>query len=1004
MKKAIKLFEEGEYAFFNGNYEEAIKCYEEGIRLFPNATAFDNLGSVFLQLGTQNKEVSYFEKAIEKYKQAIELDSNNPDTFHNLGTAFLELACVKKYDEILLKEACGNFEKVFEKLEISHKNSPYLFATWGKTLFYLARENENESLYEEACEKFEKAINIDPDNADVYFNWGLTISNLIRNKQEESLYYEAFDKYQKATELSPSAKTFHLWAILLYDLANIKQDESLFKQSFKKFEKAIELDKGNADVFFHYGIAYYNLAILQRDELLYENACKNFEQAIEINNNFVESFHYLGLSLYGLSIIKRDELLIKKSCEKFENATKLEPNNIYALKDWGNALAFLANLKNDELLFGAACKKYEEAIKINDNNANIFHDYGIAFFNFALKRDMSLFEKAREKFEKVTELEPNNANAFYHLGIVLINIANIKKNDLLFEQACAKFEKVTELEPNNAEAFYNWGNIISYLASLENNESLFKKACNLYEKTTEINQNHADAFYRCGLVYSSLADMTTDDKLLLFEKACNLYEKTTDINQDNTIAFDAWYKTLNVIANTTQNEELFEKIYEKSDYFKKLKKDIIEIIVSLKSINLKSDDTWFYKLLDKDSGNYDSKFFYDTIKNKEISDEKILQYKRIYIFSVLIISTLHVKNKNEKYFAHYLKKKYAQEMLLKNKKTKFTLNAINYSNDPTEGKILLKYLFDKNPTSENFNSDYSAFASCFTFNYDCLNQFRLYGKEEDKEATGLSLVFTDNFFNEEATMPVAQYTISTKNTNVFLGNEIKPSISYKEKNEISLDTTQIKPNINNFQEQEIQLNLKTNYEPKHALFRCIYIDPETPQIETLEVGQKEAYLFYREKYEDLYNKGIAKEEIEKYEKEIKEEVKTEIEQYKEEINDITKQVIKTMKYLKMELKDLNTEEDQKIIGQLLINLRYLTKHIAFKEEQECRMLKIRSIKDENVKVDDDFKRMYIKYLEIPNYVKEIYFGPHAKDMELFQDILIHEGLNIPCKKSKNPFK
>ncbi|MFP3367231.1 hypothetical protein R0J93_26660, partial [Pseudoalteromonas sp. SIMBA_148] len=73
----------------------------------------------------------------------------------------------------------------------------------------------------------------------------------------------------------------------------------------------------------------------------------------------------------------------------------------------------------------------------------------------------------------------------------------------------------------------------------------------------------------------------------------------------------------------------------------------------------------------------------------------------------------------------------------------FRLNTINNVNDPSEGKLLVNYLRniqEKSFYSPDFDENLHAFISCFTFNHDSLNQFRLYGKQDNKEASGLSLV------------------------------------------------------------------------------------------------------------------------------------------------------------------------------------------------------------------------------------------------------------------------
>jgi hypothetical protein len=308
---------------------------------------------------------------------------------------------------------------------------------------------------------------------------------------------------------------------------------------------------------------------------------------------------------------------------------------------------------------------------------------------------------------------------------------------------------------------------------------------------------------------------------------------------------------------------------------------------------------------------------------------------------MLIISQLYVNGENdkkEKGVAYYCEKTIAQKMLFR--KTKFHLNAINYSNDPTEGRTLLDYLFgkEKSPKKEALNTEYGAFAGSFTFNHDSLNQFRLYGKEDGREGTGLSLVFRNSFFSKEAKTAMKQ------------------------------------------REDSKEDSITDEKEEKHALFRCMYIDPETRRVET--VGHKEAYLFYRKKNEE--ETAIEKK----------------IEDYRKYIDNIVENVRMEMENLKALVQDL----EQPIIEQLLINLRYLTKHIAFKEEQECRIVKIYNINDSEIKVSDNFKQMYVRYKpHVVNHIEKVYFGPKAEGMELFHDIVTRNRMNsiIHFDKSKN---
>jgi hypothetical protein len=363
------------------------------------------------------------------------------------------------------------------------------------------------------------------------------------------------------------------------------------------------------------------------------------------------------------------------------------------------------------------------------------------------------------------------------------------------------------------------------------------------------------------------------------------------------------------------------------DCFKNSQESILKILIFLDKNNrekiIKTDT--LYPLLDSDS--WDGRFFKETTKNIPNGND-IDKYKKVYILSIFIMNLLHVQN--EKYVAHYQEKKVSQKILF-DEESKFRLNAINYSNDPTEGKTLLDYLLgeDKYNAKDTTNKEYGAFAACFTLNQDSLHQFRLYGKEDREEGVGLSLVFWDSFFSEEAKMAMKQ----------------EDSIFKKEE--------------------------------KYALFRCMYIDPIVRRVVT--VGRKEEYLFYRDENinEDIIN------DYNNYISEILDNIKDKMEELKELVNGL----------------------DSVIIGQLLLNLRYLTKHVAFKEEQECRIVKICRLTDKkiNISSNENYKQMYINYEpKVSDHIEKIYFGPKATGMELFQDILTNKRLNIPCKRSENP--
>ena len=83
----------------------------------------------------------------------------------------------------------------------------------------------------------------------------------------------------------------------------------------------------------------------------------------------------------------------------------------------------------------------------------------------------------------------------------------------------------------------------------------------------------------------------------------------------------------------------------------------------------------------------------------------------------------------------------------------------------------------------------------------------------------------------------------------------------------------------------------------------------------------------------------------------------------------------------------------------------LVKHFSFKEEEECRIINIKKLSENDNTILDEKERMYINYLDIREHVKKVIFAPQAEGYRFFKDKLAFEGLyNIECVQSKHPFK
>ena len=312
----------------------------------------------------------------------------------------------------------------------------------------------------------------------------------------------------------------------------------------------------------------------------------------------------------------------------------------------------------------------------------------------------------------------------------------------------------------------------------------------------------------------------------------------------------------------------------------------------------------------------------------------------------------------------------------------FRLSTIRGVNDPTEGLVLNGYWNQQGIPETIHTNDTATFVSCFTFNHDNLNQFRLYGKEDGREATGVSLVFNKKFFSDQS--DALEFIAA-------------PSTDPSSKSE------QIKPN-------ETRKTESDNKKPligKSTLYRCIYLDPETGY---WTLAQRDKSTFYREHNEDEDTDAKGKWE-DYYELISKIEGCVETHLLNKENNDdnSVSSILKSIFTEDHLYNKCNKDEKQKILEAIrftLLPLQYLVKHIAFQEEQECRIMYITQFRDKKIHSDREKQWMYVEYEEhVLPHIDKIWLSPGAAKYQDFFRILLDQGSGkSKVRISQNPFR
>jgi tetratricopeptide (TPR) repeat protein len=271
-KSAIIFYKRGKVWLDKEDYDKAIEEFEQAIQLDPgNALAYVGRGEACL-----GKEA--YDKAITAFDNAIRFDPNNAAYYCNRGLAWLG------------KEAC-----------------------------------------DKAITDFDNAIRLDPNNAAYYCDRGLAWS---WNKN----YDMAINDYDEAIRLCPKAASYYI------ERGTARLDKNEYDHAIKDFDEAVRLNPNDAYAYMNRGVAWSR----KKDE---DKAIKDYDEAIRLDPQDARFYHTRGTAWSN----KKDK---DKAIQDYNEAIRLNPTN--ASYYYNRAWALL-----DKCEFDKAIKDYDEAVRLD---------------------------------------------------------------------------------------------------------------------------------------------------------------------------------------------------------------------------------------------------------------------------------------------------------------------------------------------------------------------------------------------------------------------------------------------------------------------------------------------------------------------------------------------------------------------------------------------------------------------------------------------------------------
>ena len=501
-----------------GKLTEAEKSYRKVLSLSPqDPDAMINLGAVLQKQGRMSE-------AIERYKATIAAHPKMPEPYFNLGLAYAqiheeEMAIVsfKTAAEVSPDFLPAHFhlaDLYHRGLDYSRTEQAYLkiiklAVELGKKIDPRsengkAKTDENNTnlasaynnlanMYFEqgqsgkAFEHYQKAIELKPDDPELFYNQGLAFFKVNKLDEAEQSYKKAIDKaYAKKLD----------YAEAYNNLGVVYGQKGQNSEMMGMFEKSCAADPRFLDAHFNLGLTYF------RDKR-YDEAIKKFQDSLNIKSDYADAHAYLGEAYFKKGIKYR-----KVALDHLRKAIYINPGKSEFQAKLGIVYLEDGKLADAESIFRKALSLNPEDVGARENLGRMFLQQG-------------KLDKALEQLEEGLRVEPKNAELHFLLSRVYTNKGNL-------DQAVEHDKKGLEIDPSRLEENLSLGDLYLKLKILD-------LAVAQYAAAIKLDPKSALAHHRMGEVFGQRGNRT--DQIRYYEKAIQLNPKLTDARCDLAYAY-----------------------------------------------------------------------------------------------------------------------------------------------------------------------------------------------------------------------------------------------------------------------------------------------------------------------------------------------------------------------------------------------------------------------------------------------------------------------------------
>jgi tetratricopeptide (TPR) repeat protein len=459
--------------------------------------------------------------------------------------------------------------ELFEKAAELDPCNAELFYRQGLALFEYGSMDGKEKALLLAAKKFKIATHIAPPYFDAWQAWGNTLSLLGLSFNEHHYFLEAEEKLRKALQLM-EGKASDQFAELYWDYGKVWAEIARHSGEAVDFQKALDAFQKSSDAgeqlpqeFWNdFGLAALDMADLVNDRRPIIKAISCFKQAVSLTLSSFEGWLSLARSMSILYDHTHDEDHFTQAHECFSAAAQLRPYSVELWHEWALFLLESGRKTRDLKRLRASLEKCQRGYVFNAKNPELLATWAEALALLGELTDrIDLLYEAQNKITEALDLsEEENPEVWHSYGKCLFSWGMYFDDFDYYYQAIEKFQEGLSLDRTRHQDWYGIAKVYTRVGDTEDDVEAFEKAVRFYSKAIDLKPT-IGYYFEYAFALSRLGEMKEDPHLL--KQAVSYFEYALQAQKNALYMHPEWLYhyaiTLDLLGDLSDDETLYQK-------------------------------------------------------------------------------------------------------------------------------------------------------------------------------------------------------------------------------------------------------------------------------------------------------------------------------------------------------------------------------------------------------------------------------------------------------------